>query len=101
MYKRMKTMKLKNLFVWVLLLASCAAWAQELGQPRYPKREFRAAWIQTVNGQFKGMTASQMQATLISQLNSLQGRASMPSSSRCAPRPTPSMLRSWSPGVAF
>ena len=73
MYKRMKTMKLKNLFVWVMLLASCAAWAQELGQPRYPKREFRAAWIQTVNGQFKGMTASQMQATLISQLNSLQG----------------------------
>ena len=65
-------MKLKNLFLWMLLLASCAVWAQELSQPRYPKREFRAAWIQTVNGQFKGMSAEKMQDTLISQLNSLQ-----------------------------
>ena len=65
-------MKLKNLFVWMLLLASCAVWAQELTGQRYPKREFRAAWIQAVNGQFKGMPAAQMQATLIGQLNSLQ-----------------------------
>lgn len=40
---------------------------------RHPKREFRAAWIQTVNGQFRGMSTAKMQQTLISQLNSLQG----------------------------
>lgn len=40
---------------------------------RHPKREFRAAWIQTVNGQFRGMSTAKMQQTLINQLNSLQG----------------------------
>ena len=38
---------------------------------RHPKREFRAAWIQTVNGQFKGIPTEQMKGTLIAQLNSL------------------------------
>ena len=38
---------------------------------RHPKREFRAAWIQAVNGQFKGMPTEQMKRTLIAQLNSL------------------------------
>lgn len=37
----------------------------------YPKREFRGAWIQAVNGQFIGMSPAQMQATLISQLDAL------------------------------
>ncbi len=37
-----------------------------------PKREFRGAWIQCVNGQFQGMTAERMQRTLISQLDVLQ-----------------------------
>ena len=36
-----------------------------------PKREFRAAWIQTVNGQFRGMSTERMQQTLVEQLNSL------------------------------
>ena len=71
----MKTMKaLKKLFLGCLLLASSFAVvsAQGLSHPRYPKREFRGAWIQTVNGQFKGMPAQKMQDTLIAQLNSLQ-----------------------------
>ena len=37
-----------------------------------PKREFRGAWIQCVNGQFQGMTPQRMQHVLISQLNTLQ-----------------------------
>ena len=40
---------------------------------RYPKREFRGAWIQTVNGQFKGIPTEKLKQMLIDQLNSLQG----------------------------
>ena len=68
-------MKLKDLFLCLLLLAACplVLQAQWTKQQRYPKREFRAAWIQAVNGQFKGMPTEKMKATLIGQLNSLQG----------------------------
>ncbi|KAH0789345.1 family 10 glycosylhydrolase [Histomonas meleagridis] len=38
----------------------------------HPKREFRGAWIQCVNGNLMGMTTEQTQAKLISQLDSLQ-----------------------------
>ena len=37
-----------------------------------PKREFRGAWIQCVNGQFKGMPTQQMQKTLSYQLDELK-----------------------------
>lgn len=37
-----------------------------------PKREFRGAWIQMINGQFQGMSRSAMQANLTAQLNELQ-----------------------------
>ena len=37
-----------------------------------PKREFRGAWIQCVNGQFQGMTPERMQHVLTSQLDVLQ-----------------------------
>ena len=64
-------MKLKDLFLCLSCpLVSQAQWTK---QQRYPKREFRAAWIQAVNGQFKGMPTEKMKATLIGQLNSLQG----------------------------
>ena len=68
-------MKLKNLFLCLLLLLTypLVSQAQLTKQQRYPKREFRAAWIQVVNGQFKGMPTEKIKATLISQLNSLQG----------------------------
>jgi len=36
------------------------------------KREFRGAWIQCVNGQFKGMATQKMQQTLSYQLDELQ-----------------------------
>ena len=38
-----------------------------------PKREFRGAWIQCVNGQFQGMPTEQMKPTLIRQLDNLKG----------------------------
>ena len=37
-----------------------------------PKREFRGAWIQCVNGQFEGMPTAEMQRTLSYQLDELQ-----------------------------
>ena len=37
-----------------------------------PKREFRGAWIQTVNGFFKGMPRDQMQATLTRYLDAFK-----------------------------
>ncbi len=37
-----------------------------------PKREFRGAWIQCVNGQWLGMSTAKMQQTLTDQLNALQ-----------------------------
>ena len=45
-----------------MLIAAIAAVAQ-------PKREFRGAWIQCVNGQFLGMSTEKMQATLSYQLD--------------------------------
>ncbi len=37
-----------------------------------PKREFRGAWIQMINGQFQGMSRDEMQANLRNQLNVLR-----------------------------
>ena len=61
-------MKLRKFFFLLAALSfSLVTQAQN-----YPKREFRAAWIQTVNGQFKGMSAEKLKQTLTNQLNSLQ-----------------------------
>jgi hypothetical protein len=49
-----------------------------------PKREFRGAWIQAVNGQFQGMAPEKMQQVLIDQL---KPQASMPSFFRYVPKP--------------
>ena len=48
-----------------LLMTALAITAQ-------PKREFRGAWIQCVNGQFKGIGTKTMQETLTYQLDELQ-----------------------------
>lgn len=55
----------KIIFFGLLALTALLATAQ-------PKREFRGAWIQCVNGQFKGMPTQQMQQTLSYQLDELQ-----------------------------
>ena len=40
---------------------------------RYPKREFRGAWIQCVNGQYLGKTPAMLREMLSSQLDVLKG----------------------------
>ncbi len=41
-------------------------------QLKYPKREFRGAWIQCINGQFQGKPTEEVQRNLIHQLDVLQ-----------------------------
>ena len=56
----------------ILFMATAAVKAQvELPLNNYPKREFRGAWIQAVNGQFQGMGRDKMQQNLTNQLNKL------------------------------
>ena len=56
-----------------ILLFLLLSWRITDAQASEPlKREFRGAWIQAVNGQFIGMTPTQMQATLTTQLDALQ-----------------------------
>ena len=60
-------MKIKTLLaIAVLLMGMVSAVAQA------PKREFRGAWIQCVNGQIQGMDAKTMQTTLVAQLDTLK-----------------------------
>ena len=65
-------MKKRALFFLFLsaLLTSTSHLMAKGNQP--PKREFRGAWIQAVNGQFIGMSATEQQQTLTTQLNALQ-----------------------------
>ena len=39
--------------------------AQSLSSSLHPKREFRAAWIQTVHGHFRDMPTRQLQVEVI------------------------------------
>ena len=62
-------MKIKTFFSMLIAgLISMTLQAQSVA----PKREFRGAWIQCINGQFQGMTAQKMQSVLTTQLNALQ-----------------------------
>ena len=63
-------MRIKTLLIFILLC--CFGMGSVSAQKRYPKREFRGAWIQCVNGQFQGMPTDKMKKTLISQLDNLQ-----------------------------
>lgn len=58
--------------IYTLLLTFLLLWPCVTAQNLLPKREFRGAWIQIINGQFKGMSRDQMQANLTHQLNVLQ-----------------------------
>ena len=57
---------MRNRILFVLLFFAIAVVAQN------PKREFRGAWIQCVNGQFQGVGRDRMQQTLSYQLDELQ-----------------------------
>ena len=56
---------MKHKLLILLLLVAATAMGQN------PKREFRGAWIQAVNGQFQNLGRDRMQAMLISQLDDL------------------------------
>lgn len=56
----------------LLLLAVLFMVGSVSAQTVYPKREFRGAWIQCVNGQFQGMSTDKMKATLVGQLDNLK-----------------------------
>lgn len=67
-------MRVKSLLcAFLLSLVVGGMFAQVRTTSAYPKREFRAAWIQSVNGQFRSVPTEQLKKTLVSQLNSLQG----------------------------
>ena len=55
--------------ICTLVLALCFALAGFAQNNLPPKREFRGAWIQIINGQFQGMDRATMQANLTNQLN--------------------------------
>lgn len=58
-----------TLFLCVLMTALCAASQTVVDSP---KREFRGAWIQAVNGQFMNMDEQQMKDYLVTMLDNLQ-----------------------------
>ena len=60
---------MKKAILWLYLLCSLPIFSQLTPAP---KREFRGAWIQCVNGQFQGMSPMTMRSTLSSQLDRLQ-----------------------------
>ena len=59
----------RNISTLLLLLLAVVMSAQTY---QVPKREFRAAWIQCVNGQFQNIGTEKMQQTLTYQLDELQ-----------------------------
>lgn len=63
--------KLLYIFLLSAILLSCAS-QKLVNTPRHPKREFRGAWIQAVNGQFTGMDEIQMKDYLTAMLDNLQ-----------------------------
>lgn len=66
-------MRVKPLLcAFFLSLMAEGMFAQVRKASAYPKREFRAAWIQTVNGQFLEIPTVKLKQTLIAQLNSLK-----------------------------
>lgn len=60
-----------TLLVSCVLLASCSS-SKKAVVAEQPKREFRGAWIQAVNGQFMGMSEGEMKNYLIAMLDNLQ-----------------------------
>ena len=66
-------MNLRKLILLLALFLATGVGAQIQQQSPYPKREFRGAWIQAVNGQFRAIPTDKLQQPLIDQLNPLQG----------------------------
>lgn len=62
------TKQFKLILCYLLLGISLSSYAA-----RFPKREFRGAWIQCVNGQYLGKTSEELRQMLSSQLDVLKG----------------------------
>ena len=63
-------MKIRHLAI--ILMALISLNVSVMSQNANPKREFRGAWIQAINGQFKGKPTGEVQRMLTQQLNALQ-----------------------------
>ena len=63
---------MKHLFSLLLAAGLCAGHLLSAQNAALPKREFRGAWIQAVNGQWQGIGRDAMQAELTRELNALQ-----------------------------
>ena len=63
--------KIRRIAAWLAMawLAVAVAAGQDA---RLPKREFRGAWLQVINGAYMGLPPGAMQARLLAQLDSLQ-----------------------------
>ena len=64
-------LKCAAFFVTCLIVIACGSSKTVEATSSAAKREFRAAWIQAVNGQWIGMTTNQMKETLSYQLDEL------------------------------
>ena len=64
--------RLSSLFIFNLLCALFAASSLMAQSDTAPKREFRGAWIQCVNGQYLGKSSNQLRDMLSSQLDVLK-----------------------------
>ena len=56
----------------LLILISIFSVLQTIDALPHPKREFRGAWIQCVNGQYLGKTSQQIKDMLMAQLDVLE-----------------------------
>ncbi len=66
----MKQSRLKSIVAIAVVLMAIAF--TDMNAQRYPKREFRGAWIQCVNGQYLGKSPAELRQMLSSQLDVLQ-----------------------------
>lgn len=64
-------MRLKRFYFFVMIISLFLS-AVQAKATDFPKREFRGAWIQAVNGQFKGMSEAEMKKYLVDMLDNLQ-----------------------------
>ncbi|WP_018108774.1 glycoside hydrolase family 10 protein [Bacteroides propionicifaciens] len=60
------------LYLFALLISLGLTSLQGVNAQDQPKREFRAAWIQIINGQFQGLSTAEAQGRLIDHLDALK-----------------------------
>ncbi|MBQ2199851.1 MAG: family 10 glycosylhydrolase, partial [Bacteroidaceae bacterium] len=66
-------MKAKSILALLLLMLPVLSLFTNAKETPYPKREFRGAWIQCVNGQYLGKSMQEIRNMLSSQLDVLEG----------------------------